>query len=72
MFTARPEIVGTSGVVASTDWLASGTGRAVLERGGGDMPLIVRGAGRHAAHRLRPGHHARSGDGRRLRGRTWT
>ncbi len=34
MFTTRPEIVGTFGVVASTHWLASGAGMAVLERGG--------------------------------------
>ena len=34
MFTTRPEIVGTFGVVASTHWLASGVGMAVLERGG--------------------------------------
>ena len=34
MFTTRPEIAGTFGVVASTHWLASGVGMAVLERGG--------------------------------------
>jgi gamma-glutamyltranspeptidase/glutathione hydrolase len=34
MFTTRPEIAGTFGVVASTHWLASSTGMAVLERGG--------------------------------------
>jgi gamma-glutamyltranspeptidase/glutathione hydrolase len=34
MFTTRPEIRGTFGVVASTHWLASGAGMAVLERGG--------------------------------------
>jgi gamma-glutamyltranspeptidase/glutathione hydrolase len=34
MFTTRPEIRGTFGVVASTHWLASSTGMAVLERGG--------------------------------------
>ena len=34
MFTTRPEIAGTFGVVASTHWLASSAGMAVLERGG--------------------------------------
>jgi gamma-glutamyltranspeptidase/glutathione hydrolase len=34
MFTTRPEIRGTFGVVASTHWLASSAGMAVLERGG--------------------------------------
>jgi gamma-glutamyltranspeptidase/glutathione hydrolase len=34
MFTTRPEIRGTFGVVASTHWLASTTGMAMLERGG--------------------------------------
>ncbi len=34
MFTTRPEIIGTYGVVASTHWLASQVGMAVLERGG--------------------------------------
>lgn len=34
MFTTRPEIAGTFGMVASTHWLASAVGMAVLERGG--------------------------------------
>ena len=34
MFTTRPEIAGTFGVVATTHWLASAVGMAVLERGG--------------------------------------
>ncbi|MCC7282654.1 MAG: gamma-glutamyltransferase family protein [Acetobacteraceae bacterium] len=33
-FSTRPEIAGTFGVVASTHWLASAVGMAVLERGG--------------------------------------
>jgi hypothetical protein len=33
-FTTRPEIAGTFGVVASTHWLASAAGMAVLEEGG--------------------------------------
>ena len=34
MFTTRPEITGTFGVVASTHWLATAVGMSVLERGG--------------------------------------
>ena len=33
-FTTRPEISGTFGAVASTHWIASQVGMAVLERGG--------------------------------------
>jgi gamma-glutamyltranspeptidase / glutathione hydrolase len=33
-FTTRPELAGTFGVVASTHWLASAAGMAVLEKGG--------------------------------------
>ncbi|TRM54713.1 gamma-glutamyltransferase family protein [Achromobacter sp. LC458] len=34
MFTTRPEILGTFGVVTSTHWLASAAGMSLLERGG--------------------------------------
>lgn len=34
MFTTRPELAGTFGMVASTHWLASSAGMAILERGG--------------------------------------
>jgi gamma-glutamyltranspeptidase/glutathione hydrolase len=34
VFTTRPELRGTFGMVASTHWLASQSGMAVLERGG--------------------------------------
>jgi gamma-glutamyltranspeptidase/glutathione hydrolase len=34
MFTTRPEILGTFGVVTSTHWLASAAGMAMLEKGG--------------------------------------
>jgi gamma-glutamyltranspeptidase/glutathione hydrolase len=34
MFTTRPELRGTFGMVASTHWLASAAGMAMLERGG--------------------------------------
>ena len=33
-FTTRPELAGTFGMVASTHWLASAAGQAVLEKGG--------------------------------------
>jgi len=41
MFTTRPEIAGTFGVVASTHWLASSSGMAVLERGGNAFDAAV-------------------------------
>jgi gamma-glutamyltranspeptidase/glutathione hydrolase len=34
MFTTRPDLLGTHGMVASTHWLASAAGMAMLERGG--------------------------------------
>jgi gamma-glutamyltranspeptidase/glutathione hydrolase len=44
MFTTRPEIAGTFGVVATTHWLASGAGMAVLERGGNAFDAAVAAA----------------------------
>jgi gamma-glutamyltranspeptidase/glutathione hydrolase len=44
MFTTRPEIAGTFGVFASTHWLASQVGMAVLERGGNAFDAAVAGA----------------------------
>ncbi len=41
MFTTRPEIAGTFGVVASTHWLASQAGMAVLERSGNAFDAAV-------------------------------
>ncbi len=41
MFTTRPELVGTYGMVASTHWLASACGMAVLERGGNAVDAAV-------------------------------
>ena len=41
MFTTRPELIGTHGMVASTHWLASATGMAVLERGGNAVDAAV-------------------------------
>ena len=41
MFTTRPEIVGTFGVVTSTHWLATAAGMAMLERGGNAFDAAV-------------------------------
>ncbi|HEX5850783.1 MAG TPA: gamma-glutamyltransferase family protein [Rubrobacter sp.] len=41
MFTTRPELVGTYGMVASTHWLASSAGMAVLESGGNAFDAAV-------------------------------
>jgi gamma-glutamyltranspeptidase/glutathione hydrolase len=40
-FTTRPELRGTFGMVASTHWLASAAGMAVLERGGNAFDAAV-------------------------------
>ena len=41
MFTTRPEIQGTFGVVATTHWIASSVGMAMLERGGNAFDACV-------------------------------
>src|SRR6201991_4448518 len=41
MIQTRPEIRGTFGVVASTHWLASAVGMAVLEKGGNAFDAAV-------------------------------
>ncbi len=41
MFTTRPELRGTFGMVASTHWLASAVGMAMLERGGNAFDAAV-------------------------------
>ena len=44
MFTTRPEIAGTFGVVATTHWIASAVGMSVLERGGNAFDAAVAAA----------------------------
>src|SRR3989442_4345489 len=41
VFTTRPELRGSFGMVSSTHWLASQTGMAVLERGGNAFDAAV-------------------------------
>ena len=41
MFTTRPELAGSHGMVASTHWLASAAGMAVLESGGNAFDAAV-------------------------------
>ena len=40
-FTTRPEIEGTFGVVASTHWIATAVGMAMLEKGGNSFDAAV-------------------------------
>ena len=33
MFTTRPELIGTFGVVTTTHWIGSAVGMSILEKG---------------------------------------
>ncbi len=44
MFTTRPEILGTFGIVTSTHWLASVAGMSMLEKGGNAFDACVASA----------------------------
>ena len=50
-FTTRPQLAGTFGMVASTHWLASAAGMAVLEKGGNALDAVARAQARQV---LRP------------------
>lgn len=41
MFTTRPELLGTFGMVTSTHWLGSAAGMAMLERGGNAFDACI-------------------------------
>ncbi len=60
MFTTRPEIVGTFGVVASTHWLATAAGMAILEKGGNAFDAAV--ATGLSLHILEPDQNGPGGD----------
>src|SRR5947207_1107764 len=66
MFTTRPELRGTFGVVASTHWIASTVGMSMAELGG-NLPAAWRGAADRAA--LPQSHSGRDLSARRARGR---
>ena len=41
MFTTRPELIGTFGVVTTTHWIGSAVGMSVLEKGGNAFDAAV-------------------------------
>ena len=60
MFTTRPEIVGSFGVVASTHWIASAVAFGVLEQGGNAFDAAV--AGGFVLHATEPHLNGPSGE----------
>ena len=60
MFTTRPEVVGTFGVVTSTHWLATAAGMAILEKGGNAFDAAV--ATGLALHVLEPDQNGAGGE----------
>lgn len=60
MFTTRPEIAGTLGVVTSTHWLATQAGMAMLEKGGNAFDAAV--ATGLALHIVEPDQNGPGGD----------
>ena len=60
MFTTRPEVVGTFGVVTSTHWLATAAGMAILEQGGNAFDAAV--ATGLALHVLEPDQNGPGGE----------
>lgn len=60
MFTTRPEITGSFGVVSSTHWIASAVAFGVLERGGNAFDAAV--AGGFTLHAVEPHLNGPGGD----------
>ena len=60
MVTSRPEIVGCFGVVASTHWLATAAGMAILEKGGNAFDAAV--AAGTVLHIVEPDQNGPGGD----------
>ena len=70
VFTTRPELVGTFGMVASTHWLASASAMAVLEDGGveGVAAVLQHRHGRRGGQPVGRSDHAEGADEFRARG----
>ena len=70
MFTTRPTLQGTFGMVSSTHWLASQSAMAVLEDGGNAYDAAVAGGLRAARRRTAPQRARRRGADHPRAGRT--